>query len=68
MLIIATKQHCTEPRLSKGSKKLEGNRIRTSDLNWSRGYSIPYGIMQKNYKIERSSLGGQELSGMAPAA
>jgi len=33
--------------LSKRPKKLGGDRIRTADLNWPRGYSIPYDIMWK---------------------
>ena len=51
MFIVATKQCCTRAKaiLSKGPKELEGNRIRTADLNWPKGYFIPYGIMQKEF-------------------
>ena len=31
--------------LSGGPKELGGNRVRTADLNWTKGYSIPYDIM-----------------------
>ena len=30
-------------------KELGGSRIRAADLNWLRGYSIPYDIMQKEF-------------------
>ena len=35
--------------LSKLSKELGGNRIRTADWNWPKGYSIPYDIMRKQF-------------------
>lgn len=34
--------------LSKGHKELVGNRIRTTDLGWAKGYSISYDIRQKD--------------------
>jgi len=30
-------------------KELGGDRIRTVDLNWPKGYSIPYDIMWKEF-------------------
>ena len=38
-------------------KDVGGNRTRTADLNWPKGYSTPYDIKNGNYKIERSCLG-----------
>ncbi len=35
--------------LSKGPKELEGYRIRTADLNWPKGYSMPSDIVQKEF-------------------
>ena len=35
--------------LSRGPKELGENRIRTADLIWPKGYSIPYDIMQKEF-------------------
>ena len=35
--------------LSEGPEELGGKRIRTAVLNWTKGYSIPYGIMQKEF-------------------
>ena len=35
--------------LREGSKELGGNRIRTADSNCTKGYSIPYDIMQKEF-------------------
>jgi len=34
---------------SKGPKELQGNRIGTVDLNWPKGYSIPYVVVQKEF-------------------
>lgn len=31
--------------LNKGLKELGGNRMRTADLNWTKGYSMPYDII-----------------------
>lgn len=37
-----------------GHKELGGNRTRTAALNWPKGYSVPYGIMQK--QLEKREL------------
>jgi len=34
---------------SEVPKELGGNRIKAADLNRSKGYSIPYGIMQTEF-------------------
>jgi len=47
MYIVAAKQCCTEPK--PFAVKLRGNRIMTGNLNWPKGYSIPYDIMQKEF-------------------
>ena len=41
---------------SKGPKELAGSRIRTGDLNWPKGYFIPYDIMQEFLKGVRVYL------------
>jgi len=33
--------------LSEGPKEPGGNAIRTADLNWSKGYSIPYDMQKE---------------------
>ena len=35
--------------LSKGPKELEGNRMRTADLNWTKGCSMSYDTMWKEF-------------------
>jgi len=64
MFIVVAKQCCTEPRPfqfpSEGlgvPRGLGGDRIRSVDLNWPKGYSIPYDNMQKE-----SSEGGGNSS------
>ena len=57
MFINIAKQCYTEPRLLQFSQLiltklvwrgiLGGDRIRTADLNWPKGYSIPYDITWK---------------------
>jgi len=43
--------------LSKGPKEMGGNRIRTADLNWPKGYSIPYDIRcNENFEGSESSF------------
>ena len=49
MFIAAAKQHRAKAILSEGPKELGGNRVRTTDLNWPKRYSIPYDIMQKEF-------------------
>ena len=63
--MVVTKQCCVEPRpfqfLSKGllrrPKELGGDKMKTADLNWPKGCSIPYDIMWKE-----SFEGGESLS------
>jgi len=50
MFVAAAKQQCIEPRPSaaKGPRSWEGtSRIKTADLSWPKGYSIPYDIKQE---------------------
>ena len=47
---------CQQGGLAK-HKDPGGDRPRTADLNWPKGYSTPYDIKNGNYKIERSCLG-----------
>ena len=42
--------------LSKGLKKLRENRIGIVDVNWPKGYSMPYDIMQKEFWREREFI------------
>jgi len=51
MFIVAAKQllYRAKAILSKRPKELGGNRIRTADLKWTKGYSIPYAIMKKEF-------------------
>ena len=42
---------------SKGPKELGGNRIRTADLNWPKGYSRPHDIVQNEFEGDGSSSG-----------
>ena len=42
-------------------KELGGDRTSTADLNWPKGYSILYDIMQRNLKMVKSWLGRQPL-------
>ena len=56
MYIVAAKQCCTEPK--PFAVKLRGNRIMTGNLNWPRGYSIPYDIIKKESLKKRANSGG----------
>ena len=38
-------------RWLRGHKELGWDRSRTADLNWPKGYSIPYNILQKPWKM-----------------
>jgi len=42
--------------LSEGPKELRGNRIRTADLNWPKGYSVAHGSTWKEFWREREFL------------
>ena len=47
---VADKQYCTVKAIhSEEPKELRGNRTGTAVINWPKGYSIPYGIMQKEF-------------------
>lgn len=47
---VAAKQCCVEPRsLTVKGPRSWGNGIRTADLIWLRGHSIPYGIKGKEF-------------------
>lgn len=41
----------------RGHKKLGGDRIRIADLNWPKGFSIPYNIMRRDFKNCGESAG-----------
>ena len=46
-------------KVREGPKEMVGNRIRTADLNWPKGRSIPYDIMWKE-SFERGKRGTGE--------
>ena len=48
-VLVAAVLNRAKAILSKGPKLLGGNRGRTADLNWAKGYSISYDIMQKEF-------------------
>ena len=49
---------CCPARGLGGHKDLGEDRIRTADLNWPRGYSIPYDIIKKESLKKRANSGG----------
>lgn len=36
------------------NKRMAGNAVVTADLNWPKGYSMPYSIVLRNKKLEDS--------------
>jgi len=73
---VVAEQRCTETRMFQfsvshsalpamglgGHKNLGGDRTRTADLNWPKGYPIPHGTVWTNYKT--SWLGSLLLFGV----
>ena len=59
--------HRAKVILSEEPKELGGDRTRTIDLNWPKGYFIPYDIMWKEFRRGgcscHSSCGAQECMG-----
>jgi len=49
---------CPASKGAGGHKELGEGRNKTADLNWPRGYSIPYDIIKKESLKKRANSGG----------